>query len=110
MPQLRGDARRHQVPQACGRLRYETVLELQEDRPQLPRMQGKAKVVAAVGPEEPLIIAHVGLDGFAAVKRGARVQHPTPRPAILGDYMQQLRGRNVFAALTDDRLSGHPDS
>ena len=57
--------------------------------------------MAAVGPDEPLIIAHVERDGFEAVKRGARVKLPTPRPSILGDYLQQLCGRNGFAALTE---------
>ena len=62
--------------------------------------------MAAVGPEEPLTIAHVGLAGFTNVKRGARMRRPTPRPATLGDYMQELRGRNSFAALVDDRFVG----
>ena len=57
----------------------------------------KAKTVAAVGPDEQLIIASVEQEGFAAVRRGARPR-PTPRPATLGDYILG----NAFAPLAEE--------
>ena len=61
----------------------------------------KAKTVAAVGLEEPLIIAHFEVAGFATAKRAAPAR-PAPTPAPLGNYMQG----NSFSSLVGDRSFG----
>ena len=63
----------------------------------------KAKTVAAVGSGEPLIIASVERNAFAAVKRGARPR-PAPKLVTFGDFVQG----NAFAHLVGETCAGRP--